>query len=285
MCRVLEVSTSGYYDWLKELRKPPDPFDEKLKDLIRVLYAESFGTYGVRRITRGLKHQNILVNVKRIRRLMHELRLVAKGTNKKKTIVTTDSNHQNPLAPNLLKRQFTVNEPNKSWVSDITYIWTREDGWLYLAVVIDLFSRMVVGWATSDKIDTKLVSLALQKAVNKRSPLSELKIHSDRGVQYTSQEYLKLLKSFNITQSMSRKGNCWDNAVVESFFRSLKVEAIKGYNVNTKSSAENVIFNYIECFYNKTRTHSFLLYKSPENWETDAKINPNIINIRNSLAK
>jgi putative transposase len=267
MSKVLEVSTSGYCRWRKEEQSPRESFDEHLMTLIRVLHAESFGSYGVRRMVRGLKNQGILVNIKRIRRLMRVLGLKGKGEpRRKKFICTTDSNHENPIAPNELNREFTVKEPNTRWVSDITYIWT-EEGWLYLAVVIDLFSRMVVGWATSREITASLVSLALQRAYTKRCPPPGLLLHSDRGVQYTSREYRQLVKSYAMRQSMSRLGNCWDNAVAESFFRSLKVEVIQGLLLQTREEAETVIFKYIEGYYNTWRAHSFLNYRSPTQFE------------------
>lgn len=284
MCRILEVSSSGYYQWRKDEQSPRQADDSRLIDLIRVLHAESFGAYGVRRIVRGLRQQGILVNIKRIRRLMRQIGLKGKGAPKKnKYVVTTDSNHTNPVAPNHLERRFTVEEPNRGWVSDITYIWT-EEGWLYLAVVIDLFSRMVVGWATGAKITASLVCLALQKAIARRKPLPGLLFHSDRGVQYTSEQLRQLLDEHGIIQSMSRRANCWDNAVAESFFRSLKVEAIKGYKLNSRIEAERRIYNFIE-FYNNRRSHSFLLYRSPVNWELDVIINPNILAVRQNFLK
>lgn len=279
MCRVLQVSTSGYYKWRKDELSTRESDDQRLMDLILVLHAETYGSYGVVRIVRGLRQQGIIVNAKRIRRLMRKLKIKGKGT-PKKHIVTTDSNHSNPVADNKLERKFTVNQPNKVWVADITYIWTQE-GWLYLAVVIDLFSRKVVGWACSARIDSSLVCLALEMAVHKRNPKPGLLLHSDRGVQYTSEHYLKLVRKYGIVQSMSRKGNCWDNAVAESFFRSLKVEAIHNATLLTKSDAHSVIFNYIEYFYNIKRLHSFLLYKSPIQWEFETSLNPALIDFRN----
>ena len=279
MCCVLEVSTSGYYQWRKADLSARASDDERLKDLIRVLHASSNGSYGVLRIVRGLRQQGIIVNAKRIRRLMQNLGIKGKGT-PKRFVKTTDSNHLNPVADNHLQRNFVVNEPNRVWVSDITYIWTTE-GWLYLAVVIDLFSRMVVGWATSSSIDSDLVCLALQKAIIKRQPKPGLLLHSDRGVQYTSSNYLNLIHLYGIIQSMSRKGDCWDNAVAESFFRSLKVEKIKNLKLETRINAHNEIFNYIENFYNLWRLHSFLLYKSPTQWELDTALNPAILDFRN----
>ena len=283
MCRVLEVSTSGYYQWRKYEFSPREADDQRLIDLIRVLHAESFGAYGIRRIVRGLKQQWIIVNAKRIRRLMRQLALKGKGT-PRRHIVTTDSNHTNPVADNHLDRKFTVDQPNRSWVTDITYIWT-EEGWVYLAVVIDLFSRMVVGWAAGANITASLVCLALQKAIARRQPPSGLLLHSDRGVQYTSDEFRRLLHAHDMIQSMSRKGNCWDNAVAESFFRSLKVEAIIGYKIYSRIEAEHRIFDYIERFYNIERSHSFLLYRSPMNWESEVKLNPDILSIRQNFLK
>jgi len=275
MCRVLGVSSSGYYQWRRDQDTPRESDDARLIDLIKVLHADSFGSYGVRRIVRGLKQQGIAVNPKRIRRLMRQLGIKGKGE-PKKFVATTDSNHSNPVAENILDRRFTIDEPNRRWGSDITYIWT-EEGWLYLAVIIDIFSRMVVGWATSAKIDSPLVCLALQKAISKRDPPSGLLLHSDRGVQYTSEEYRRLVQKHGIVQSMSRLGNCWDNAVAESFFRSLKVEAIKGYKLPTRKLAERRVFDYIEGFYNSRRIHSFLLYNSPMAWEVKFILNPDIL--------
>lgn len=283
MCRVLEVSSSGYYQWRKEEKTPRESDDERLLDLIKVLHAESFGSYGVRRMTRELKSQGILVNVKRIRRLMRQIGVKGKGE-PKRFVVTTDSNHTNPVAENHLNRKFTVQIPNRVWTTDITYIWTKE-GWMYLAVVIDLFSRMVVGFATSSKIDTALVCLALERAFTKRKPAIGLLLHSDRGVQYTSETYRLLVQSYGMFQSMSRRANCWDNAVAESFFRSLKVEAFNGFKFDTRLEAESRVFDYIENFYNCRRLHSFLLYKSPGQWELDVSLNPDLLNVRQKFLR
>jgi transposase InsO family protein len=283
MCRVLEVSTSGYYQWRKDARSQREADDERLIDLIKVLHADSYGSYGVRRIVKGLKQQGILVNLKRIRRLMRQIGLKGKGL-PRRFVNTTDSNHDNPVSENHLDRCFTVEVPNTKWVSDITYIWT-EEGWLYLAVVIDLFNRMVVGWATSSVIDSELVCMALQRAISRRNPPPGLLLHSDRGVQYTSEKYRQLVQTNHIQQSMSRLGNCWDNAVAESFFRSLKVEAIYGYKLKSKIEAENRIFDYIERFYNTRRVHSFLLYKSPVQFELDVLLNPNLLSLRQKFLK
>ena len=270
MCRVLQVSASGFYKWRKH-EVVSNPNDEKLKDLIRVLHKTSFDSYGVRRMTRQLKVRGLKVNIKRIRRLMRELGLVGKGA-PKRFVKTTDSSHDNPVFPNLLNRQFTVAQPNTAWVSDITYIGTNE-GWAYLAVVIDLFSRMVVGWAVSKTIDDDLVCLALERAVVKRRPAAGLILHSDRGAQYTSGDYRALAKSYHMRQSMSRKGNCWDNAVAESFFRSLKVERIYGTKILSFSYTRQIIGDYIDEFFNNNRIHSFLAYKTPVQWELEARGN------------
>lgn len=283
MCRVLLVSSSGYYQWRKDLKSAREQENQRLIDLIKVLHAESFGSYGVRRISRELKSQGILVNAKRIRRLMRKLGIKGKGE-PKRFVVTTDSNHNNPVAENELNRNFIVEKANTVWTSDITYIWTKQ-GWLYLAVIIDLFSRLVVGWATSLKIDTDLICLALEKAYNQRNPDYGLLLHSDRGVQYTSDVYRKLVYKYGMRQSMSRKANCWDNAVAESFFRSLKVEAIQGVKFENRTDAEKTIFNYIENFYNNRRLHSFLLYKSPKQWEIEVNINPALLLLRQKYLK
>lgn len=283
MCRVLEVSKSGYYDWRKEERTPRDEWDDRLKDLIKVLHAKSFGGYGARRIVTGLKQQGIIVNIKKIRRLMRKIGIKGKSTPKKR-IITTDSNHDNPVAKNLVDRKFTVDAPNKVWVTDITYIWT-EQGWVYLAIVIDLFSRMVVGWSVDSSINIKLISRALEIAFNKRKPLPGLLLHSDRGSQYTSNDYRLLAHKFGMTLSMSRKANCWDNAVAESFFRTIKTELIKNTKINSLKHAYELIFNYIENFYNSCRLHSYLLYKSPLNFESEVILNPDLLLKRQNFLK
>ena len=224
-----------------------------------------------------------MVNQKRIRRLMRELGLQGKGAPKsKKFVITTDSRHDNPIAPNHLGRQFTVSEPNRWWVGDITYIWTDE-GWAFLAVVIDLFSRKVVGWAIDTKIDAALVIRAFERAIKSRNPGSTLTFHSDRGVQYSSSEFRAVLHRYSVRQSMSRKGNCWDNAVAESFFGSVKTERIKGLDIKSIQHAKNIVFHYIEKFYNTWRQHSFLLKRSPIQWESDTIFDPSLITLRNSL--
>jgi len=278
MCRVLQVSASGFYKWRKDSNVSGSD-DEKFKELICNLHKRSYGSYGARRITKGLREQGFVVNIKRIRRLMRELGISGKGE-PKRFVKTTDSNHNNPVAPNYLCRKFTVDEPNTHWVSDITYIWT-EESWAYLAVVLDLFSRKVVGWSLSKTIDENLVCLALECAMVKRRPLSGLILHSDRGGQYTSKKYQEFVKKHGIVQSMSRKGNCWDNAVVERFFRSLKVERIHGTKIQSFSQAYRIISDYIDEFYNNNRIHSYLLYKTPSQWELEATGNKFLVSRRN----
>ena len=283
MCRVLMVYCSGFYRWVYSLNSERRKEDNRFKDLIKILHAESYGSFGIRRMTNRLRAQGIKINQKRIRRLMRELGLQGKGTPKKKKFIpTTDSSHTNPIAPNHLGRQFTVSEPNRWWVGDITYIWTDE-GWAFLAIVLDLFSRKVVGWAMDKEIKANLVIRALENAVISRQPGSNLTFHSDRGVQYASSTFRSILATYGIRQSMSRKANCWDNAVSESFFGSIKTERIQELKICSFQHAKNIVFDYIETFYNKWRPHSFLLKRSPNEWEHDTSLNPHLILIRNSL--
>jgi putative transposase len=235
--------------------------------------------FGVRRICTQLRLQEIVVNHKRIRRLMRLLGIKEKGAPRRK-ITTTDSNHTETVAQNLLGRKFTVNEPNLWWVGDITFVWT-EEGWGYLSIVLDLFSRRIVGWSLSCRIDSCLVEESLKMAVEARNPLPSLSFHSDRGSQYCSANFKTLLASHKIRQSMSRKGNCYDNSVAESFFRSLKVERLHGIKILSLRHASDIISCYINDFYNLTRPHSFLLYKSPISWEFETSLNPHLVNLRN----
>lgn len=226
------------------------------------------GNYGTRRIKRLLAKEGLLVSRRRIGRLMREQGLVCKA--KRRYKVTTDSKHGLPVAPNLLNREFKPSQPNRSYVGDITYIPTQE-GWLFLAVVIDLFSRQVVGWSMADSMRAELVNDALIMALWKRKPPRGLMWHSDRGSQYASDSHRALLKDHGIIQSMSRKGNCWDNAVSESFFHSLKVELIHGSSFETRQEAKRAIFEYIEVFYNRIRIHSANDYLSPVEYEQQRK--------------
>ncbi len=232
--------------------------------MVQEAHKISKGTYGARRIAEEIIAHGISCGRTKAATIMRLADVAAKQ--KKKFKVTTDSKHNLPVAPNLLNREFKVDEPDKAYVSDITYIWTSE-GWLYLAVVLDLFSRQIVGWSMSSRIDRTLVMDALRMAVWRRKPARGLIHHSDRGSQYCSLEFQAMLNTFGITCSMSRKGNCWDNSVAESFFGSLKTERIFFANYKTRDEARKDIIDYIEMFYNSRRRHSYLGYVSPKEYE------------------
>ena len=264
MCRLLEVSRSGFYAWL-ERRESRELNDRQLLQLIREIFAQSDKTYGSPRIYRELRARGVRCDKARVERLMRENEITP--PRKRKYRVTTDSNHKNPVAPNVLQRDFTSSAPNRRWASDITYVWTWA-GWLYLAVVLDLFSRRVVGWAMDSRLDTESLTLrALHMALNNRMPDRGLIHHSDRGTQYTSQAYQDVLAARGVVCSMSRRGDCWDNAVVESFFATLKLELIFRRTFRTRREAILAIFRYIEVFYNRQRRHSYLGYLSPVEFE------------------
>lgn len=231
---------------------------------IKKIFNDGRGTYGTRRIKRALVMEGFAVSRRRIRRLMANLSLSCKT--KRKFRVTTDSKHLLPIASNLLNRQFSCDAPNKFYVGDITYIPTQE-GWLFLAVVIDLFSRQVVGWSMDKRMPAELVNHALMMAIWSRKPERGLIWHTDRGSQYASDSHRKILQEHGIEQSMSRKGNCWDNAVSESFFHSLKTELIHHVRFTTREEAKQAIFEYIEVFYNRVRMHSTNDYLSPVEYE------------------
>jgi len=235
-----------------------------MRDRIRAAFAESRRTYGRVRLTKELRDNGIEINEKRVRRLMKAEGLRAKAACKFKA--TTDSKHSRPVAPNILDRNFTAEAPNQKWVGDITYIWTQE-GWLYLAVIIDLFNRKVVGWSSKKRMTAELVCEALSMAVAMRGTMPKTLCHFDRGSQYVSDIFQALLKQCGFTCSMSRRGNCWDNAVAESFFHSLKVEAVYGETFRTRKEANSALFDWIECFYNVKRRHSALGYLSPVAFE------------------
>jgi putative transposase len=258
------VSRNGYYAWRKRGLSARARKDQQLVVKIKALHAENRGTYGRPRITDELNAQGAKVSQKRIGRLMRENDIA--GRHLRRFRKTTDSSHKMPVAPNLIERQFNAKGPNQLWAGDITYIRTWE-GWLYLAVVIDLYSRRVVGWALANHMRTELVSNALQMAIDQRCPPKGLIFHSDRGSQYASKDYQKLLKRYGIRCSMSRKGDCWDNAVVESFFSTLKEELICRNVWPTRKLARNAINEYIICFYNSRRRHSRLGSMSPMAFE------------------
>jgi transposase InsO family protein len=267
MCRALRVSASGFYAWSGRGPSEREISDARLIDKIRGIYEATDGAYGVRRIHRQLLADGEGCSRNRVARLMRKCGL--KARRRRKYRVTTDSKHNFPVAENLLAREFFSAGPNQVWASDITYIWTME-GWLYLAAVIDLHSRMVVGWSMSERIDRSLVLGALSMAVGRRSPGPGLIHHSDRGSQYASNDYQAALSQHKMLCSMSRKGDCWDNAVVESFFSTLKTERVHHRLYRSRADARRDIFGYIEVFYNRARLHSTLGYLSPAQFESRA---------------
>ena len=264
MCQVLGVSVSGYYAWRKRPVSEREMANQKLVVKIKAIHNQSHQTYGSPRVYQALVAQGERCNHKRVARLMRLHTIAAKQ--RKRYKVTTHSNHTYPVAPNLLDRKFQAGEPNKKWVSDITYIPTAE-GWLYLAGVMDLYSRKIVGWAMAKRMTSTLVSNALKMAIKQRQPGSGLLHHSDRGSQYAAKPYQALLKQHHCRVSMSRKGNCWDNAPMESFFASLKNERVHHRSYQSRAEARSDIFAYIEGFYNRHRLHSSLNYQSPEQFE------------------
>lgn len=264
LCFILNVSRSRYYEWLRQQQVKPDPEQQRLEACMRKLFVESNSSMGSRRLARRLQEQGFVAGRYCVRRLMKKLWLVVKQ--KRKFRITTNSNHKLPVAENILDRQFNPATPNQAWAADITYIWTAE-GWLYLAVVIDLYSRRVVGWSMDKRQTKSLVIRALMMAVNMRKPSVGLIHHSDRGSQYASLKYQASLKQHGIVCSMSRKGNCWDNAVVERFFSSLKREWIRDNLYRTREEAIRDVRAYIVTWYNSRRPHSTLGYKSPIEFE------------------
>jgi len=267
MCRVLRASSSGFHEWFARESSRREIEDARLLAKIKKIFKASGDTYGSRRVARQLRLEGEMCSRRRVARLMRANGLVPKTRRKFKP--TTDSKHDLPVAENLLARDFTPAGPNQVWVSDITYIWTME-GWLYLAVVIDLFNRGVVGWSMSERIKRHLVIDALCMAVGRRSCGEGLIHHSDRGSQYASHDYQKLLTKHGMLCSMSKKGDCWDNAVAESFFGSLKTERVHHRRYRTREEARRDIFEYIEVFYNRIRLHSTLGYVSPAQFEAAA---------------
>ena len=265
MCQVLKVSRSGYYNWLKNPISPRKIRDMKLKQKIIQIYQNSRKTYGSPRIYQKLLREGYHIGKKRVERLMQELAIQAVA--KRKYKATTDSKHTQPVADNHLNRDFTVERPNQAWVADITYIYTQE-GWLYLATIMDLYSRKIIGWSLRERLTKELVIAALHMALKQRNLSTELLLHSDRGSQYASELYQLLLLKHGILCSMSGKGSCWDNAVMESFYRTLKVELIYQNNYQTRREAQRDIFEYIEILYNRERLHYALGYYSPAEYES-----------------
>ena len=267
ICDVLGVSPSAYYEWVGEQEAEHARRDAELRTRIQALFVDFKGRYGAPRIHGELAKEGARVSRKRVARLMRESGLRAKTAQKYKA--TTDSKHALPVAPNLLERRFDVPAPNTVWVSDITYLWTRQ-GWLYLAVIVDLYSRKVVGWSLRERMTADLVCEALDAAVRARRPPPGLVFHSDRGSQYASKVFRRRLFRYRMKQSMSRKGNCWDNAVAESFFATLKKELVRNHAFATRDAARSDVFEYIEVFYNRRRAHSLLGYETPTSYEACA---------------
>lgn len=264
MCRLLKVSRGGYYGWRTRPPSERSKRDTELKKAVRTAHDDSRGTYGSPRVHRVLCDDGEQVGRHRVARLMREEGLLGKP--RRRFVVTTHSEHNGNVAPNIVAQDFTVAEPNKVWAGDITYIPTAQ-GWLYLAVVLDLFSRRVVGWSMAAHTRTQLTLDALQMALSRRQPAPGLLFHSDRGVQYTAEAYQQRLAEHGLRASMSRTGNCYDNAVVESFFRTLKVEGLDSKSLPSRQDAELAVFDYIETFYNRKRIHSHLGYLSPAHYE------------------
>jgi transposase InsO family protein len=265
LCETLEVSPAAYYAWRQGPRSAGEQRRDALLVEIRAVHAQFKARYGSPRIHKELVARGHGCCVNTVAKLMREAGIAAK-TARKFRCTTTDSDHDLPVAENLLDRQFDPGTPNEAWVADITYIPTRE-GWLYLAAVEDLYSRRVVGWAMAEHMESRLVVDALALAVQRRLPDEGLLAHSDRGSQYASEHYQRLLAKHGITCSMSRRADCWDNAPMESFFASLKKELVHGADFATRAEARAAIFEYIEAFYNVQRRHSSLGYVSPAEYE------------------
>jgi len=270
LCILLEVSRSGYYAWATRPASARDKSDAQLAVEITTTHQRSRSAYGSPRIHRDLRARGIRVGKKRVERLMQEHGIVAKR--KRRFRRTTDSKHSQPIAPNVLERQFDAALPNTVWVTDVTYIWTFE-GWLYLAVILDLFSRRIVGWATSENNDRHLALDALQRALASRRPGPGLLHHSDRASTYASEDYRNALVTNGMIASMSRKGDCWDNAVAESFFATLRAELVDHEIYATRRSAVASIADYIDAFYNTERRHSSIDYVSPIEFELKTESN------------
>jgi len=264
MCKMLSVSPSGYYDWRGRPLSTRAQENAILAAKIKAIFDDESSRAGAKRIAKRLRQEGTLVGRHRVAKIMRLHGWRAKAARKFKA--TTNSNHKLPVAPNLLQQNFSASKPNEKWVSDITYVWT-EEGWLYLAVVMDLYSRMVVGWSMSERMTSKLVIDALQMAIWRRKMPRGVIIHSDRGSQYCSHDYQQLLADNGFICSMSKRGDCYDNASMESWNHSFKVEAIHGERFSTRADAKNHVFEYIDVYYNRKRLHSRLGYLSPVYFE------------------
>lgn len=264
MCGCLKVSRSGYYAWCKREPGKRELANAALDESILTVFNQHEARFGAIRVTKDLHGMGIVCTKNRVARRMNLLKIRAKG--KRKFKATTDSAHVKPTFENLLNREFRAEAPNQKWVSDITYVWTQE-GWLYLCVFIDLYSRAVIGWSMGNRIDSNLVCNALMMALWRRGFPKGVLVHSDRGSQYASRKYLALLKTYQLIGSMSRKGNCWDNACAESFFHTIKIELINDILYLSREEAKQSIFEYVEMYYNKRRRHSTIDYNTPEEFE------------------
>jgi len=267
MCSVLAVTRQGYHAYKRSLASPRLAKDVELQQRIARIHAESRGAYGSPRILEQLRREGFDASKRRVERTMRAAGII--GTPRARHKTTTRANAAHLAAPNVLERDFTASRPDERWVTDITYIWTDE-GWCYLAAILDLFSRAVVGWQLSSSLSTALPLDALEKALMRRRPtVGGLLHHSDRGCQYTSADYRRALAERSITVSMSRRGNCWDNAVAESFFATLKTELVYRRRWTTRLELRNALFDYIETFYNRRRLHSSLDYRTPAEVESE----------------
>ena len=264
LCRAMQVCRGGFYAWRKREKGPRQLQNDRLTEQIKTAYKENREAYGSPRIYAELKEAGVVCSEKRIARLMRLHGIVA--VRPKRFVATTDSNHDLPIAENVLDRTFGAETPDTRWTADITYLWTSQ-GWLYLAVILDMFSRRVVGWAMNQSMERELVLSALDMAISARCPGPDLLCHSDRGSQYASGEYQKRLKDAGIACSMSRRGNCCDNAPTESFFASLKKEMVYRTRFETREQARAAVFDWIEVWYNRKRRHSAIGYISPETFE------------------
>ena len=270
MCHVLQVSRAGYYAWLGRPESPRAIHQAGIVERIRQVHRDSRETYGSPRVHRALKAEGVTCCEKTVAKLMRRAGVRA-ATARRFVVRTTDSRHGHAIAENTLDRRFEPGQADRVWVGDITYIATGE-GWLYLAAVLDLGSRKVVGWATADHLRSELVERALSNALEHRRPSGPVMHHSDRGVQYACDDYQELLRSNGLEVSMSRKGNCWDNAAMESFFGTLKQELVHRETYATREEARRSLFEYIEVFYNRQRLHSTLGYLSPVQYEESRKL-------------
>jgi transposase InsO family protein len=265
LCRLLGVTRQGYYAFARRPASARAERERTLRERLRALHAESRGTYGSPRLHAALRREGSKVSKSRVERALRSMGL--QGRLRRRWRVTTHANPAHPVVANSLARDFSASRPNERWVTDISYVWTDE-GWCYLAVIVDLFSRAVVGWALDTTLCTRLPLAALAMAIRRRRPAAGLLHHSDRGCQYTSAEYRAALAELGVAVSMSRKGNCWDNAVAESFFATLKAELVYRRTWPTRFELRAAVFEYIEVFYNRRRLHSSIGYRSPAELES-----------------